>query len=126
MFFTFLKLYKWYQIVQRITGRYEIPKKSKLKGPLYLIMQVNKQIKKIGKGQKKVSIILMITESWNLIEPKAHLATLNKSVSLKCYVPLIIISMQEIKGINWFFPVLLLIKESFDERHTRTQLTKRR
>ena len=42
-------------------------------------MQVNKQIKKIGKGQKKVSIILMITESWNLIEPKAHLATLNKS-----------------------------------------------
>ena len=87
-------------------------------------MQVNKQIKKIGKGQKKVSIILMITESWNLIEPKTHLATLNKSVSLKCYVPLIIISMQEIKGINWFFPVLLLIKESFDERHTRTQLTK--
>ena len=57
VFFTFLKLYKWYQIVQRITGRYEIPKKSKLKGPLYLIMQVNKQIKKIGKGQKKVSII---------------------------------------------------------------------
>ena len=90
--------------------------------------------------------ILMINESWNLISPRYTWRHPNNSGSFKCYLPLMIFSMQKIKDINWFFPVLLLIKEckksngsidSFqrcwssknpaiwlDERHNWSHLTK--
>ena len=55
--------------------------------------------------------ILMINESWNLISPRYTWRHPNNSGSFKCYLPLMIFSMQKIKDINWFFPVLLLIKE---------------
>ena len=32
--------------------------------------------------------------------------------SVRCYLPLMIISMQKIQYIGWFFPVILVIKES--------------
>ena len=53
----------------------------------------------------------MINESWNLISPRYTWRHPNNSGSFKCYLPLMIFSMQKIKDINWFFPVLLLIKE---------------
>ena len=36
----------------------------------------------------------------------------NKSVSLRCYLPLVIIPMQKSRDISWFFSLILLIKES--------------
>ena len=33
---------------------------------------------------------------------------------MPCCLPLMIISVQKIKFMNWFYPVLILIKESFN------------
>ena len=63
----------------------------------------------------------MIKESWNLTGSNSHLATLNKSSSLKYYLLLMIISMQKIKDTNWLFPFFLLIKQVFNFIEWETQ-----
>ena len=74
--------------------------------------EINKKERKDNNVQTKKFLpeMLMIKESWNLIGPEAHPT---KSVSLKCYLPLVVISMSKIKHINWSFPVTLLIKELY-------------
>ena len=39
---------------------------------------------------------MMIKKSWNLIGQEAHQATSNKTGSLRCYIPLMIMLMQKI------------------------------
>ena len=61
-------------------------------------------------------------KSWNLIEPVANMTKHNQNWQFRCYLPLMIISMQKFKDIDWFFPVTLVINESCNLIGRETQL----